>query len=68
MQKRGKMKQTKKITLCGVMIALALALSYTERLIPLQILVPLPGIKLGLAILLLWLHYICLGKKVLTPY
>ena len=31
------------------MIALALALSYTERLIPLQMVVPLPGIKLGLA-------------------
>ena len=31
------------------MIALALALSYTERFIPLQMLIPLPGIKLGLA-------------------
>lgn len=31
------------------MLALALALSYAERLIPLQMLVPLPGIKLGLA-------------------
>ena len=31
------------------MIALALALSYTERFIPLQLLIPLPGIKLGLA-------------------
>lgn len=31
------------------MIALALALSFTERFIPLQMLVPLPGIKLGLA-------------------
>lgn len=31
------------------MIALALALSYTERLIPLQIVVSVPGIKLGLA-------------------
>lgn len=31
------------------MIALALALSYTERFIPLQMLVPLPGVKLGLA-------------------
>ena len=32
-----------------MMIALALALSYTERFIPLQLLVPLPGVKLGLA-------------------
>ncbi len=31
------------------MIALALALSYTERFIPLQLVIPLPGIKLGLA-------------------
>lgn len=31
------------------MIALALALSYTERFIPLQLVVPLPGVKLGLA-------------------
>ena len=43
------MKMTKKITLCGVLVALAMTLSYTERLIPLQILIPLPGIKLGLA-------------------
>ena len=32
-----------------MMLALALALSYMERLIPLQMIVPLPGIKLGLA-------------------
>lgn len=43
------MKHTKRITLCGVLIALALALSYTERFIPLQMLIPLPGVKLGLA-------------------
>lgn len=41
--------QAKKITLCGVMVALALALSYIERFIPLQMVVPLPGVKLGLA-------------------
>lgn len=43
------MRRTKKLTLCAVMISLALALSYTERFIPLQLLIPLPGIKLGLA-------------------
>ncbi|MBR0320386.1 MAG: Gx transporter family protein [Clostridia bacterium] len=43
------MKKTKKLTLCAVMISLALALNYLERFIPLQLLVPLPGIKLGLA-------------------
>ena len=43
------MRKTKTITLCAVLTTLALALSYTERLIPLQLLVPVPGIKLGLA-------------------
>lgn len=43
------MKKTRRIALCGVLIALALALSYTERFIPLQLFVPLPGVKLGLA-------------------
>ena len=43
------MSKTKQIALCAVMIALALALSYTERFIPLQLVIPLPGVKLGLA-------------------
>lgn len=43
------MKKTRRITLCALLIALALALSWFERFIPLQMIVPLPGIKLGLA-------------------
>lgn len=43
------MSKAKQIALCAVMVALALVLSYTERFIPLQMLVPLPGVKLGLA-------------------
>ena len=43
------MGKAKKISLCAVLIALALALSYTERFIPMQLIVPLPGFKLGLA-------------------
>ena len=43
------MGKAKQVSLCAVMIALALALSYTERFIPLQLVIPLPGIKLGLA-------------------
>ena len=43
------MTKTKQIALCAIMVALALVLSYTERFIPLQMLVPLPGVKLGLA-------------------
>lgn len=33
----------------AILVALALALSYIERFIPLQLLIPLPGVKLGLA-------------------
>ena len=43
------MKKAKTEALCAIMLALALALSYIERLIPLQMVIPLPGIKLGLA-------------------
>ena len=43
------MRKTKQLTLCAVLVALAMALSYTERFIPLQMVVPLPGVKLGLA-------------------
>ena len=37
------------MTLCAILISMALVLSYMERFIPLQMIVPLPGIKLGLA-------------------
>lgn len=43
------MKKTRRLTLCAVLISLALALSYMERFFPLQMIIPLPGIKLGLA-------------------
>ena len=43
------MSKTKKITLCAILTALALALSYMERFIPLQLVIPIPGFKLGLA-------------------
>lgn len=54
------MERTKKLTMRALLISLALVLSYVERFIPLQLLVPLPGIKLGLAnivtltVLLFW--------------
>lgn len=38
-----------KIALSAILIAMAAALSYTERFIPLGLIVPIPGIKLGLA-------------------
>jgi len=43
------MKRTGDITLCAVLVSVAMALSYMERFIPLQLVVPLPGVKLGLA-------------------
>lgn len=43
------MGKAKKISLCAVLTALALALSYCERFIPIQLVVPLPGFKIGLA-------------------
>lgn len=54
------MERTKKLTMRALLISLALVLSYVERFIPLQLLVPLPGVKLGLAnivtltVLLFW--------------
>lgn len=39
----------RRLALLGVLCALALALSYLERLLPLELLIPLPGVKLGLA-------------------
>lgn len=38
----------KKIAQCGLLVSLALVLSLIERLIPLQAVIPIPGIKLGL--------------------
>ena len=40
---------TRQITLCAVLAALALGLSYLESFFPLTLAIPLPGVKLGLA-------------------
>ena len=57
------MKQTKKLTLCAVMLSLALALSYLERFLPLQLLIPLPGVKLGLSNIVTLIALYLLGAK-----
>ena len=57
------MTKTKKIALCAVLIALALALSYIERFLPLQLLIPLPGVKLGLANIVTLIALYLLGGK-----
>ena len=44
-----KKSNVKQMTLCAILISMALVLSYMERFIPLQMIVPLPGVKLGLA-------------------
>ncbi len=40
---------TKQLTLCALLTAMALALSYVENFLPLTLAIPVPGIKLGLA-------------------
>lgn len=37
------------LTVCAMLVALALALSYLESFFPLSLVIPLPGVKLGLA-------------------
>ena len=41
--------KTKDLTTMAILTALAMALSWAERMIPLEMLIPLPGVKLGLA-------------------
>ena len=43
------MKKTNALTLTSVLLAVALTLSYMERFFPLQLIIPLPGVKIGLA-------------------
>lgn len=53
--------KTKKIAVFGVLIALAFVLSYIESLIPIP--VPIPGIKLGLANLVVMTGLYLVGEK-----
>ena len=51
-------KRTGRIAVCAVTCALAIAVSVLESLIPIQAIIPLPGIKLGFAnIVILFLLY-----------
>ena len=40
---------TRELTVCAMLVELALALSYLEGFFPLSLVIPLPGVKLGLA-------------------
>lgn len=57
------MHKTKRLTLCAILVTLAMALSYTERFIPLQMVVPLPGVKLGLANIVTLIALYLMGPK-----
>ena len=51
------------MTQCAILISLALVLSYLERFIPLQMVIPLPGIKLGLANIVTLVALYLLGTR-----
>ena len=55
--------KTRELTLCAVLSALALALSYMESFFPLALLVPLPGVKLGLANIVTLIAMALLGRR-----
>lgn len=57
------MRGTKQLIYCAILISLALVLSYIERFIPLQMVVGLPGIKLGLANIVTLMALFFLGKR-----
>ena len=57
------MSNTKRIVVSAVLVSLALAFSYVERFIPLQLLIPLPGVKLGLANVVTLIALYLLGTK-----
>lgn len=57
------MNRTHKLTLASVLLAAALALSYMERFFPLQLLIPLPGVKIGLANIVTLAALYLLGAK-----
>ncbi len=53
----------RRLTRCAVLTALALALSVAEGLVPLSVLVPLPGLRLGLANLVTVYALCCLSGQ-----
>ena len=55
--------KTSQLTICALLISMALVLSYMERFLPLQMLIPLPGIKLGLANIVTVMALYFFGEK-----
>ncbi len=56
-------KNVRRLTRCAVLTALALAISVCEGLFPLAVLVPLPGLRLGLANLVTIYALVCLSPR-----
>lgn len=60
-------KYVKKAALCGIFTALAIVVSAFESLLPIQALIPLPGLKLGIAnIVIVYVLYYIGGKEAFT--
>ena len=55
------MNNTRKITICGLMTALAMIFSYIESLVPIPI--PVPGVKLGLANMAIMIVMFTIGTR-----
>ncbi len=54
---------TRRLTSDGLLLGVALVLSYLEYLLPLNLLIPLPGMKLGLGQLAVTVSFFFAGKK-----
>lgn len=54
-------ERTRRVVLDAVLIALAMMLSYLEVLLPLEIWIPLPGFRLGLANLLVTVAFVLIS-------
>ena len=54
---------TRRLALCAVLTALALGLSTLEGMFPVSLLIPLPGIKLGLANIVTLIAMALLGRR-----
>ena len=61
------MNKTKSLALASVLLAAALALSYMERFFPLQLILPLPGVKIGLANIVSLVALYIIGAKYAFP-
>ena len=58
-----KKNKVNEMTLCAILVSMALVLSYIEHFIPLQMVIPLPGVKLGLANIVTLMALFFLGTK-----